>query len=49
MFMVYTNFEPPFKKNNFFLYNLNVNDNYKFKYFAINFINQSIKPTFKYP
>jgi len=39
MFMVYTNFEPPFKKNNFFLYNLNVNDNYKFKYFAINFIN----------
>jgi len=32
--MIYTNFEPPFKKkiihpskNNYFLYNLNINDN----------------------
>jgi len=25
--MIYTNFEPPFKKNNSFIYNLNVNDN----------------------
>jgi len=25
--MIYINFEPPFKKKNSFLYNLNVNDN----------------------